>query len=171
MSETNNAAQQFLTFRLNPEQYGINVLQVREVLEVPDITMLPRMPAYMRGVINIRGLVMPVIDLRLKLGLSAEDKSIHSRVIIIESEKDGLVLVLGILVDAVHEVIDIAADQISPPPTFGAQVDNVFMKGIARVNEEFVVILDLQQIFSSDADLVKLAEGAKAMPAGVGASN
>ena len=160
MSDSKSATEQFLTFRLNPEQYGINVLQVREVLEVPQITRIPRMPEHMRGVINIRGLVIPVIDLRLKLGLPEEARTIHSRVIIIDIIQDEKSLILGILVDAVHEVIDIAGDQVAPAPSFGSQVDTRFMTGIARTGESFVVLLDLSSIFSLDLELATAAETA-----------
>lgn len=142
-------SRQFLTFRLAEEQYGLNVLQVREVLEIPRITRVPRMPVYMRGVINIRGSVVPVIDLRLKLGLEEAERSVHSRVVIIEIENGQETLAMGILVDSVQEVIDIASADISPPPQIGTQIEAEFIMGIAKLDQNFVIIINISRIFSN----------------------
>ena len=140
---------QFLTFKLSEEQYGLNVLQVREVLEIPRITRVPRMPVYMRGVINIRGAVVPVIDLRLKLGLEESERSANSRVVIIEVENGQETIVVGMLVDSVQEVNPISNADISPPPQIGTQIEAEFILGIAKLNDNFVIIINISRIFSS----------------------
>ena len=137
---------QFLTFKLSEEQYGIDVLQVREVLEIPRITRVPRMPVYMKGVINIRGSVVPVIDLRLKLGLVEAEYTVHSRVIIIEINAASELIALGILVDSVQEVIDILANEVSPSPQIGSQIDSDFIHGIAKIDQNFVIIIDIEHV-------------------------
>ncbi len=146
MSEDNTRLQ-YLTFHLSDEQYGIGVLQVREVLEIPKITRVPRMPAFMKGVINIRGSVIPVIDLRLKLGLDEADRTVNSRVIIIEVVLSDETISLGILVDSVQEVIEIGKQDIAPPPQLGTSVDAAFIQGIAKIEQDFVIIVDIDRIF------------------------
>lgn len=140
---------QYLTFQLSDEQYGLNVLQVREVLEIPRITRVPRMPAYMKGVINIRGSVIPVINLRLKLGLEELENSVNSRVVIIEIETSQEKIALGILVDSVQEVVDIGQSEISPPPRIGTKIESAFINGIARLGQGFVIILNIDQVFDN----------------------
>ena len=140
---------QYLTFRLAEEQYGLNVLQVREVLEIPRITRVPRMPIYMKGVINIRGSVVPVIDLRLKLGLDELENSVNSRVVIIEIETSQEKIALGILVDSVQEVVDIGQSEISPPPRIGTKIESSFINGIARLGQGFVIIININQVFDN----------------------
>jgi len=148
--EKQKQSKQYLTFRLGEEQYGLEVLQVREVLEIPHITRVPRMPDFLKGVINIRGSVLSVIDLRLKLGLEEAEHTVHSRVIIIEIDYGTEHMPVGILVDSVQEVVDINDGDISPAPHIGTAVDSAFMDGIAKLDSNFVIIIKINHVFDAD---------------------
>lgn len=145
----NDIAHQYLTFKLANERYGLDVLQVREVLELPKITRVPRMPRAMKGVINIRGSVVPVVDLRLKLGLEEAERTVHTRVVIIEVQAGAETIVLGILVDAVHEVVEIPAGGIAPPPQIGSSIDAAYISGIASIDSGFAIIIDIARVFDA----------------------
>jgi len=147
--ETVTSNKQFLTFRLAEEQYGLDVLQVREVLEVPRITKVPRMPDFLKGVINIRGSVLSVIDLRTKLGLAEIERSIHSRVIIIEIDFGNEQLSVGILVDSVQEVLDINLADVAAPPHIGTAIDASFIDGIAKQDGRFIMLLNIDRVFNA----------------------
>ena len=107
---------QYITFKLGDESFAINVAQVREVLELPQITKVPTAPDYMRGVVNVRGKAVPVVDLRLKFGLPSTPDTVNSRIVVLELELDGEITVVGGIADSVHEVIELEASQINPPP-------------------------------------------------------
>ncbi len=145
--ENQEKSRQYLTFKLDEEQYGLDVLQVREVLELPHITRVPRMPLYMKGVINIRGSVVPVVDLRLKLDLAQAEKTVQSRVVIIEIASGNETISMGIQVDSVQEVIDILPSEISPPPQIGAQINVAYINGIAKTETSFVIIINISKVF------------------------
>jgi purine-binding chemotaxis protein CheW len=147
--DNNNQNRQFLTFRLAEEQYGLDVLKVREVLEVPQITRVPRMPEYLKGVINIRGSVLSVIDLRRKLGLADSEYTVHSRVIIIEIDMESEHMSLGILVDSVQEVLDISMAEVSPAPHIGTAIDSGLIDGIAKREKAFIMLLNINRVFDS----------------------
>jgi len=140
---------QYLTFRLAEEQYGLEVLQVREVLEIPSITRVPRMPEFLKGVINIRGSVLSVIDLRIKLGLPEAERTVHSRVVIVEIDYGDERLPIGILVDSVQEVVNLDLSDISPAPHIGTAVDSSFIDGIAKFDNSFIIIVSINRIFES----------------------
>jgi len=152
-------SRQYLTFHLSDEQYGLNVLQVREVLEIPRITRVPRMPPFMKGVINIRGSVIPVLDLRSKLGMEEAERTVHSRVIIIEVQAQEETINLGILVDSVQEVLEIPKNDISPAPQIGTKIDAYFIQGIAKIDQDFVIVIDLDKIFENNEIASLQAEG------------
>ena len=116
MSTVVTETAQYITFKLGDELFAINVAQVREVLELPLITKVPTAPGYMRGVVNVRGKAIPVVDLRLKFGLPSTPDTINSRIVVLELELDGETTVVGGIADSVHEVIELEADQINPPP-------------------------------------------------------
>jgi purine-binding chemotaxis protein CheW len=139
---------QFLTFKLDQELFAMEVSRVREVLEFNKITRVPRTPSYMRGVINLRGNVVPVVDLRLKLGLEATQMTVDTCVVISEIAIDGETTVLGALVDSVQEVIDLEASNVAPPPRLGKQVDTTAVRAMGKRDEQFIMILDLDRIFS-----------------------
>jgi purine-binding chemotaxis protein CheW len=141
---------QYLTFKLGDEVFALNVAQVREVLDLTAITKVPGTPDFMRGVINVRGSVVPVMDLRLKFGLSRTENTLDTRIIVMELTLGGEVVVLGTLADSVNEVIDLESAQIEPPPKIGMRWRTEFIKGIGKRDELFIIILDIDRVFSTD---------------------
>ncbi|MDM8535505.1 chemotaxis protein CheW [Desulfobacterales bacterium HSG17] len=151
MNETGTTeTAQYLTFKLADEIFAINVIQVREVLDLSTITKVPGTPDFMRGVINVRGSVVPVMDLRLKFGLSKTENSLDTRIVVMELSLEGEITVLGTLADSVNEVIDLESAQIEPPPKIGMRWKTEFIKGIGKRNDMFIIILDIDRVFSSD---------------------
>ena len=140
---------QFLTFVIDEEVYALDIRQVREVLDLTTITKVPRMPDFMRGVINLRGGVVPVVDLRLKFGLPATEKTVDTCIIIIESILDGDVTLIGALADSVQEVMDLDQDQIKAPPKIGTRLKTEFIRGMGKKNDRFIIILDIDKVFTS----------------------
>lgn len=141
---------QYLTFKLADEIFAINVIQVREVLDLSTITKVPGTPDFMRGVINVRGSVVPVMDLRLKFGLTKTENTLDTRIVVMELSLEGEITVLGTLADSVNEVIDLESSQIEPPPKIGLRWKAEFIKGIGKRNDMFIIILDIDRVFSSD---------------------
>jgi purine-binding chemotaxis protein CheW len=139
---------QFLTFQLEDELFGFDIGKVREVLDFTMLTKVPQTPDYLRGVINLRGSVVPVLDLRLKFGKAPAEQTVNTCVIIVEVEIDGERVVMGALADAVQEVIDLHSDQIEPPPRFGAKFNADFMQGLGKHEGQFIIILDVGQVFN-----------------------
>ena len=139
---------QYLTFHLEEEMFTLSISQVREVLDFTSVTKIPRTPDFMRGVINLRGNVVPIIDLRLKFGMTQTEKTIRTRIIIIDVEVDNESTILGILADSVEDVIDLNIDQIVPSPKIGTRLRTEFMKGMGKYNEQFIIILDIDKVFS-----------------------
>ena len=157
MSATITEAGQYITFKLRDEMFAINVAQVREVLELPQITKMPTAPAYMRGVVNVRGKAIPVVDLRLKFGLPPGEDSLNTRVVVMELDLGGESTILGGIADSVHEVIELEPSQIEPPPRLAMHWRSEVIRGMARVGELFIIILDITAVFSSE-DLVMIEE-------------
>ena len=141
---------QHLTFNLDDEVFAIDISTVREVLEYTTVTKVPRTPDFMKGVINLRGGVVPVVDLRLKFGMSEAEKTVNTCVIIVEVSVDGETAVLGALADSVQEVLDLEADQIEPAPKIGTRLKTDFIKGMGKRDDQFIMILDINKVFSSD---------------------
>ncbi len=141
---------QYLTFRLGEETFALEINKVREVLDFTVITKVPRMPKFLRGVINLRGDVVPVIDLRLSLDMNAIRKTADTCIVIVELEIDGEPTKMGILTDAVEEVIDLQTSQIAPPPRLGTRLRTEFIKGIGKQDENFLIILDMDRVLSDD---------------------
>ncbi|MBF0452201.1 MAG: chemotaxis protein CheW [Candidatus Magnetomorum sp.] len=139
---------QYLTFRLEDEIFAIKVADVHEVLDWTSITVVPRAPEFMRGVINVRGSVVPVADLRLKFGMTETLKTINTRVIVMELELDAEKTILGVMADAVQEVIELEPGQIEKPPKVGSRWRTEFILGIGKSNDKFIIILDMERIFS-----------------------
>lgn len=144
-----NPSSQYITFKLGDELFAIDVVQVREVLELPLITRVPTAPAYMRGVVNVRGKAIPVVDLRAKFGLSATADTVNSRIVVMELELDGDATVIGGIADSVHEVIELEAAQIEPPPRIAMRWRSELIRGMGRRGEQFIIILDIGAVFSS----------------------
>ena len=146
---TRSQSNTYLTFYLDEELFGLNILLVREVLEFTSITRVPMTADFMRGVINVRGHVVPVVDLRQKFGLEKVEQTVNTCIIIVELEIEGESATMGALVDGVQEVMDIAPGQIEASPRLGSRIDTRFIQGIGKLNERFVILLDIQAIFSS----------------------
>ena len=140
----------YLTFTLEDELFAVDVAKVREVLDYTSITKIPRTPEYMRGVINLRGSVVPVIDLRLKFGMSKTENKVNTCIIVLEIDMEGELIILGALADAVQEVFELEPDQIEPAPRFGTRFKAEFLKGMGKRDERFIMILDIDKVFSSD---------------------
>jgi purine-binding chemotaxis protein CheW len=155
-------AGQYLTFTLDDEVFACSITRVREVLEFTTATRVPRTPEFMRGVINLRGNVVPVMDLRRKFGMGDTKNSIDTCVIIVEVELDGEHIVLGAMADSVQEVIDLGPDQIEPPPKIGTRLDTQFIQGMGTPDEEFIILLDIDRVFSA-GDL-ELAQSSGEVP-------
>jgi purine-binding chemotaxis protein CheW len=141
---------QYLTYKLGAEVFALDISKVREVLDYTTVTKVPRTPEFMRGVINLRGSVVPVVDLRLKFGMSATEKTVNTCVIITEVTVDGETTVLGALADSVQEVIDLGQGQIEPAPRIGTKLNTEFIKGMGKQDERFIIILDIDKVFSVD---------------------
>ncbi len=147
----------YLTFALGKEEYGLEILKVREIIGYMDITAVPRMPAHVKGVINLRGQVIAVIDLRLKFEMEAAEKSDETCIIVVEIRQEGRKLSTGIVVDHVSEVLDIPSDKIEEPPTFGAAVDTDFILGMGKIGDTVKILLDISRVLS-DEDVSALAQ-------------
>jgi purine-binding chemotaxis protein CheW len=141
---------QYMTFKLGNELFAINVAQVREVLEVSSITRVPTAPDYMRGVVNVRGKAIPVVDLRLRFGLPRTAETLTSRIVVMELQLDGETTVLGGLADSVHEVIELDGSQINPPPSIAMRWRTEFILGMGRRGDDFIIILDVNAVFASE---------------------
>ncbi len=140
---------QYLTFKLDGDAYATEITKVREVLEHTDVTRVPRTPEYMKGVINLRGSVVPVLDLRMQFGLEIGEVTVDTCIIIVEVNINGQSTVLGALADSVQEVIDLRPDQLEPAPTLGTRVDNKFIQAMGKANDgSFIILLNMDKVFS-----------------------
>lgn len=172
MAEINRGEiHQYLTFCLAEEEYAISVANIKEVLAVPKITRVPKMPPFMRGIINLRGSVVPVLDLRKKFGIGETELTAQTGIIVteIESERDDgtpFLLTVGVFSDEVKQVITIEPSAIEPPPKIGIAIDTTFIRGMGRVNGEFVIILDINRVLNG-TELEVLREGQDAAAEGV----
>lgn len=152
---------QYLTFKLGNEVFGIDVAKVREVLDLTVITEIPRTPEFMSGVINLRGSVVPVVDLRLCFQMSKTQRTTNTCIVVVEVLLEGETAIIGALADSVEEVIDLEPDQIQPAPRIGTQIRTDFIKGMGKRDSQFVVILDIDRVFSAEElSSVRNAEGA-----------
>ena len=141
---------QYMTFKLGDELFAIDVAQVREVLEVPRITKVPAAPEYMRGVVNVRGKAIPVVDLRSRFGLPKADDMVNTRIIVMELDLDGESTVLGGIADSVHEVIELEPGNIDPPPRIAMRWRTDFIQGMGKRGDDFIILLDINAVFSSE---------------------
>jgi len=140
---------QYLTYKLEDEIFAVDVAKVREILDFTPATKVPGTPEFMRGVINVRGNVVPVVDMRLKFGLTKTEKTVDTCIVVMEIVVDEDTTVLGALVDSVQEVFEIEANNIEPPPRMGTRWRTEFIKGIGKRNDELIIILDIDRVFSS----------------------
>jgi purine-binding chemotaxis protein CheW len=140
--------QQYLTFLLAQETYAVSIQQIKEIIEHYQLTAVPMMPDFIRGVINLRGQVVPVIDLLARFGKGQSVAGKRTCIVILEIETDGEQQDIGIMVDAVNEVLDIPTSEIEPPPGFGASIKTDFIKGMGKVEGKFVIVLAADHILS-----------------------
>ena len=136
----------YLAFILNNETYGIEILRVREIIGLMDVTTVPQTPEYMKGVINLRGKVIPVIDLRLKFSMQEKEHTDETCVIVVEVNNTSI----GIIVDSVSEVLEITRGEIEESPHFGQDIDTSYIMGLGKVKEKIVILLDIEEILSSE---------------------
>jgi purine-binding chemotaxis protein CheW len=151
---------QYLTFKLGEEMFALDIAKVREVLDFTTVTRVPRTPEFMRGVINLRGSVVPVVDLRLKFGMTRTESSVNTCIIITEVTVDGDRTVLGALADSVQEVIDLVPGDVSPAPRIGTRINTEFIRGMGKRDDRFIILLDIDRVFSTEElALVQTAPG------------
>ena len=141
---------QYLTFGLGEEEFALEIARVREVMDYTTITKVPRMPEFLSGVINLRGNVVPVIDLRLKLGMSATERTVDTCIVIMEVMVGSEAIDMGALADSVQEVIDLDPAQIEPPPRLGTKLNTEFIRGMGKRNDNFLIILNIDKVLSCD---------------------
>ena len=149
MSADADISAQYLTFNLDGEAFATEIAKVREVLEYAQITPVPRSPEYMLGVINLRGNVVPIVDLRLQFDMETAAVDVNTCIIIIEIEIEGTSTVLGVLADQVQEVIELKPEQLELVPSLGTRVKNEFIHAMGKIEDRFIIVLDMQHVFSA----------------------
>lgn len=143
----------YLTFELEQESYGIPILKVKEIIGMMNITHVPRLPKFVKGVINLRGKIIPVIDLRLKFGMEEKNYDDRTCIVVVELKTEDGVKTSGIIVDMVQEVIDIDNSNIEPPPQRSSDVNNNFLMGIGKVKDKVIILLDAEKVlFTGEFD-------------------
>lgn len=147
-SSVNELAGKYLTFELGSEVYGLDIIKVREIIGMITVTSVPRTPEFVRGVINLRGKVLPVVDLRLKFGMEAKEDTERTCTIVVEVTSDDVVT-MGIIVDEVSEVLDVSLEQLEPPPAFGGSTDAEFIMAMGKIGQEVVMLVDVDRMLSS----------------------
>lgn len=155
---------QYLAFNLEKEVFAFDISKVREVLEFTAVTKVPQTPEMMKGVINLRGSVVPVIDMRIKFGMTETEKTVNTVIIIIEIDLDGTSTMIGALVDSVKEVIDLDSEHIEPPPKIGTKLNTDFIRGMGKQDGQFLIILDIEKIFSAD-EIALVQQAGEQVPA------
>lgn len=151
IEKTTSAARggKYLTFALGPEEYGLEILKVREIIGFMDITAVPRTPSHIRGVINLRGQVISVTDLRRRFGMSAVEKTEQTCIIVVEISSQGRRMSMGIVVDRVSEVLNIPSQNIEDAPSFGANIDTSFILGMGKIGQSVKMLLDIDKVLSA----------------------
>ena len=161
VTETGDS-RQYVTFCLGEELFGIEVTRAREILDLVPVTKVPQTPDYLLGVINLRGQVVPVVDLRVKLGLSKAEATRDSCIIVMEVQVDGEVLTVGGLADSVREVLELRDDLIEPAPRLGTKLKTEFIAGMGKVEEQFLILLEIDRVFSAE-ELALVQEAGEAV--------
>ncbi len=144
-------AGKYLTFELGEETYGVGILKVQEIIKMQEITKVPRTPEYMRGVINLRGKVMPVVSLRNLFGMEEAETSRNTCIIVMQVRQGESSVILGMIADKVSEVLEIGEDEMEPAPSFGSQVDTHFILGMAKTKDAVKILLDADKLIDEDA--------------------
>ena len=155
--KTKAAAGKYLTFALAEEEYGLPVLKVREIIKSMDVTAVPQVPAHVKGVINLRGKVIPIVDLRIKFGLPAQEPTERTCIIVAEIQTDDRRIMLGAVVDCVSEVLNITTEEIEPTPDFGQRLATDYLQGVAKIKGKVKILLDLDRILAADTAFTKAA--------------
>lgn len=150
---TQSRRERYLTFFLGEEQYGIAIDRIKEIIAIMKVTNVPKTPEYMRGVINLRGSIIPVVDTRLRFGMETKEEDMHTAIVIVEVDKVNI----GFIVDRVEEVASIDSAALSEPPRFGNSVDTDFICSMAQMEENVVMILDVLKLFEAD-ELISLEQ-------------
>ncbi len=141
-------AGKYLTFKMGNEEYGIEIMKVVEIIGVMEITAVPRTPDFIRGVINLRGKIIPIVDLRQKFDLPRKEDTERTCIIVVQIQREAQNTIMGIIVDDVSEVLYIGADQIEPTPSFGANVETEFIMGVGQINRDVVMLLDIDKVLT-----------------------
>ena len=149
---------QYLTFTLGSEVFAIGILAIKEIIEYSTLTTVPMMPTYVRGVINLRGAVVPVLDLSVRFGKAPSPVTKKTCIVIIEISTAGERQDVGVVVDAVDSVLDIPPDQIEPPPAFGARIGTDFIEGMGKVNGRFVILLEVNSVLAPEEAALLLTD-------------
>lgn len=142
--------QKYLTFNIDVEEYAIDILRVREIIGILAITKVPQTPDFVKGVINLRGKIHPVIDLRLKFGMEEAEYTQETCIIVVDIDNEGQAMQMGVLVDSVKEVVDISDSEIEAAPDFGTKVKTDFISGIGKVKSKVILLLNIERVLSSD---------------------
>ena len=143
-------AGKYLTFKLGAEEFGLEILKVQEIIKMMDITRVPRTPSFVRGVINLRGKVIPIVDLRLKFDMESREGTEKTCIIVVTVHRRSGAVVMGIIVDEVSEVLDVAGASIEPPPEFGGVVDTSFILGMGKIGDRVVTLMDVDRVLSGE---------------------
>ena len=157
MKTETGESRQYVTFCLGAELFGVEVARAREILSLVPVTKVPQTPDYLLGVINLRGQVVPVVDLRVKMGLPKAEPTRDSCIIVMEVQVDGEILIVGGLADSVREVMELRDDSIEPAPRLGTKLKTEFIAGMGKVDEQFLILLEIDRVFSSE-ELVLVQE-------------
>ena len=150
-TQTPAASMQYLSFIIAGEEYALGILQVKEIIEYDTVTRIPGAPVWVRGVFNLRGSVVPVVDLAVKMGLGPRPITRWTCFVIVEAVMDGERTTLGLLADSVSEVLDLAPDDVEPPPAFGTRTPVDYLRGMGRQEQRFILLLDLDRMLSAEA--------------------
>ena len=149
-TDTKNLCGKHLSFKLDLETYCLEIIRVQEIIKMREVTHIPKMPGYVRGVIDLRGMVIPVIDLRLKFEMETREDDKKTCIIVVQVEGESRTVTTGVIVDEVAEVVDVTAEQIEPPPSFGGCVDTSFILGIAKVAGKVLTMINIDQVLKND---------------------
>lgn len=155
--ETITELNSYLSFSLGDEVFAANVGKVLNILEMTKITEVPKAPDYMKGVINLRGTVLPVVDTRIKFGMKPTEYTTNTCIVVMEVEMEGENIQVGALVDSVQAVLEIEDSEIKPPPSIGSKYKSEFINGMVKADDEFIMLLDMEKVFSSD-EIISLKE-------------
>jgi purine-binding chemotaxis protein CheW len=150
-------AGKYLTFVLDKEDYAVSVLKVREIIKIMDITSVPQLPPYVKGVINLRGRVVPVVDLRLKFGLPGKDYSERTCIIVVEVTVRNRAVMMGVVVDSVSDVLNISVDDLAESPDFDGSKESGWVEALAKVKGRVKILLNLDKLLGADGELVRAA--------------